>query len=242
MSRRWIYALLLILITVGYAVYYSRITSAVVPATLSVTPHPQPKPVVAEPEPDKAIHPGKPLSTIPFYSQAPFGIWDALHEDACEEASILMVKYWVEGVTPDLNTYDQGLKDFINWQEKNGYGISVSIPELYQAVLDFYQFEFAVTTVTGAVELKALIDAGKPVIFPADGKKLNNPNFRDGGPPYHMLVVTGYEGDTFITQDPGTRNGKNYRYSSATLMDAQADWDGTRPVSTDHRVLTIVER
>lgn len=237
MSRGWIYFLLLVTIAVAYTTYYIRI-STVTPATLTVTPHPQPKPVTP-PVIEKAKKPAKSLSTIPFYSQAPGGVWDPLHEDACEEAAVLIVKYWAEDVRPSLAAHDQNLKDFIGWQTTHGYGKSLSIPELYQAVKDFYNFEFEVVEVKTAAGLKSLIDAGRPVIWPADGKKLNNPHFQNGGPLYHMLVVSGYEGDTFITQDPGTRHGQNYRYSAATLMAAQADWDGTHPVSTDHRVLTI---
>jgi hypothetical protein len=40
-----------------------------------------------------------------------------------------------------------------------------------------------------------------------------------------MLVITGYNGDTFVTNDPGTRNGFNYKYSYSTLEAANGNWD-----------------
>ena len=66
---------------------------------------------------------------------------------------------------------------------------------------------------------------GKLVIYPANGQMLDNPNFTEPGPIYHMLVITGYDKDTFITNDPGTRNGFNYKYSYDTLEAANGTWD-----------------
>src|SRR3990172_1100789 len=34
------------------------------------------------------------LLDMPFLVQAPFAVWDPLHEDACEEASLIMVKHF----------------------------------------------------------------------------------------------------------------------------------------------------
>lgn len=39
-----------------------------------------------------------------------------------------------------------------------------------------------------------------------------------------MLVVKGYINNNFITNDPGTRNGADYVYTSQNLFDAIADF------------------
>ena len=54
-----------------------------------------------------------------------------------------------------------------------------------------------------------------------------NPNFKDGGPNYHMLVVTGYDATGFVTNDPGTRLGQNFHYDYAGFDYAIHDWDAT---------------
>jgi hypothetical protein len=40
--------------------------------------------------------PEKILISVPFASQAPFAVWDEIHEEACEEASLVMVKYYLD--------------------------------------------------------------------------------------------------------------------------------------------------
>jgi len=75
------------------------------------------------------------------------------------------------------------------------------------------------------INIKKEIAAGHPVIVPAAGKVLPNPNFTNGGPNYHMLLIIGYDQTDFITNDPGTRNGKNFRYTYDGLINAIHDWN-----------------
>jgi len=67
----------------------------------------------------------------------------------------------------------------------------------------------------------------RPVILPVSGKRLQNPYFSGGGPLYHMVLVIGYDNsdNTFVTHEPGTRYGREYRYDQDLLYDAIADWD-----------------
>jgi hypothetical protein len=71
---------------------------------------------------------------------------------------------------------------------------------------------------------------------PADGKKLDNPNFKNGGPVYHMLVIKGFTGDKFITNDPGTRLGADFIYTQSNLMYSLADWDENKNAATGGKV------
>ncbi len=70
------------------------------------------------------------------------------------------------------------------------------------------------------------LDEGRPVILPAFSDSLKNPRYRAGGNPYHVILIIGYDAETseFITHDPGTRFGKNYRYPIERLMDANHDY------------------
>jgi hypothetical protein len=55
-----------------------------------------------------------------------------------------------------------------------------------------------------------------------NGQKLGNPYFSGAGPERHMLLVRGYDPikKQFITNDPGTKRGENYRYSESTIMNS----------------------
>ena len=171
--------------------------------------------------------PGSVLLDVPFLAQAPFGVWDPLHEDACEEASLIMVKHFLDkdrNLTPTSG--DIEIRKIIQYEEKNGYGISISLEQLNQIAKEYLGMP------TGRVKYDVTIDdikkelaAGRPVIVPAAGKILPNPNFRNGGPNYHMLVVVGYNQKEFITNDPGTRKGESFRYSFQDLFGAIHDWD-----------------
>lgn len=179
------------------------------------------------------------LSEIPFYSQAPKGIWDPDHEDACEEATMFMVHYWLKNERPSLTTYDTELLKLIRWQEARGYGISEGIEEMKQIAHDYFSMNTTIKAIDSADQLRTILDGGTAIIFPADGRLLRNPNFRDGGPPFHVLVLKGYNENYFIGHDPGTRNGENYKYHADVIMEALGNWDGSRVDRNDRRVLLV---
>ena len=81
---------------------------------------------------------------------------------------------------------------------------------------------------TTDANIKTALNKGYPVILPAHGKELLNPNFRNGGPEYHMLVIKGYKADgSWIVNDPGTRNGPDYIYPHDRLLIANHDFNAT---------------
>jgi len=189
-------------------------------STSAPTPTPTPTPVAL---------PATAQLTVPFTSQAPLAIWDDTHENTCEEASFLMVKYFLDGTAlPDKNTVDSQLQDMVNWETQRVYGPSITMTQLNTVVKQ----EYGLTT--GKViknitinDIKQQIAAGNPVILGMAGKLLDNPNFKDGGPNYHALVVIGYDATGFITNDPGTKNGQNFHYDYTAFYSAIHDWNPT---------------
>lgn len=167
------------------------------------------------------------------------GVWDPDHEDACEEATMFMVHYWLKNERPSLAAYDTELLKLIRWQEARGYGISEGIEEMKQIAHDYFSMSTTIKTVDSADQLRTILDNGTAIIFPADGRLLRNPNFRDGGPPFHVLVLKGHSDSYFIGNDPGTRNGENYRYHEDIIMEALGNWDGSRVDRNDRRVLLV---
>lgn len=178
---------------------------------------------------------------VPFTSQAPHGDWELPYQEACEEASAYMVAEYFKG-TPsgkiDPDVADADLLEVVEFQEDFfGYFEDTTVAETIQFIDFFYGLAATAVEDPTVDQIKAEIAAGRPVIIPAAGRELGNPNFTGLGPLYHMLVIKGYADDKFITNDPGTRNGASYVYDIDVIMDAIGDWNGGDPANGDKIVI-----
>lgn len=186
--------------------------------------------------------PAEKLLAVPFTSQAPHANWDMPYQEACEEASVAMVAGYYSG---DRGAYepdegDRMILELVNFAESKGFDVDTTAQETAELVELFYpDFEAEVVPMTGPDVVKQYIAQGIPIILPADGKALPNPNFREGGPLYHMLVVRGYTEDQFITNDPGTRRGEKFLYTYDGLLDAVHDWNNG-DVPNGERLMLII--
>jgi len=198
---------------------------------------PREKPV-AKPE----VLPNKILIDVPFTSQAPFGKWDAYHQEACEEASLVMLKYYLDkkALTPAIA--EQEIQKLIAFQiKKYGDYKDTDAAETVKLATDFYQIKnLKVVYDFSKADLKKYLAKGAPIIVPAAGRMLGNPNFTAPGPLYHNLILLGYDGDTIITNDPGTRKGRGYRYDADVLYKAIHDFPGKPENITQGRKAMIV--
>jgi len=163
---------------------------------------------------------------VPFIIQAPFANWDVLHEESCEEASLIMMAHFYNK-TPvgDQAQWEKEIQDLVSWETTHGYKQDVTMSELAQIAKDYYGLSATAKYNISVDDIKIELATGHPIIVPAAGKILPNPNFRNGGPNYHNLVVTGYDFQGFITNDPGTRNGENFRYTYDSLFNAIHDYN-----------------
>lgn len=167
---------------------------------------------------------------VPFTSQAPTGNWDLPFQEACEEASAIMVDAFYRGITGNIPA-DQATKAInavVEYEKKTlGYYEDTNASETAGVIKGYFKYkEVLIKSLTSASQIKQAVANGYPVIIPASGKLLPNPYFRNGGPPYHMLVVKGYTNTHFITNDPGTRRGADFTYTFDALMNAAHDWNG----------------
>jgi len=176
---------------------------------------------------DEKKLPEKILIEVPFTTQAPSANWDAVHEESCEEASILMLNHFLNKTSfGSASDVDREILNLIDFEEKNNYKVDVTTDELNRIAKDFFDLDTGRVVNNFTVnDLKKELASGRPIIIPAAGKLLKNPNFKGGGPVYHMLVIKGYDQDNFITNDPGTRNGNGYKYNIDLLFDAIHNWD-----------------
>lgn len=172
---------------------------------------------------------------VPFTSQAPSGNWSLPYQEACEEASAYMVSEYFAG-TPEgkINplTADSAILEAVSFEEDFlGIYLDTTALETVQFIDAYFGYQATVVENPTVEQIKAEIAAGRPVIVPAAGRELGNPNFTGLGPLYHMLVIKGYTETTFITNDPGTRNGENYVYNIQVLMNAIGDWNNGDPAN-----------
>lgn len=177
---------------------------------------------------DNAILPERIFIKVPFTSQAPYANWDERHEEACEEASLIMVAYYIQNKKLNREVAEKEIQDLINFQlEKYGDYKDSDAAGVVKLASDYYNIKnLTVIYDFKKEEIKKQLAKGNPVIIPAAGRKLENPNYTYPGPLYHMLVLVGYDGNTIITNDPGTRKGEGYKYDIDVLFKAIHDFPG----------------
>ena len=179
---------------------------------------------------------------IPFTSQAPHSNWDMPYQEACEEASILMSIWFIDEVTSRTkDEADQEILELVAWQEEEfGYYKDTTAEETLHII--HKRFKLTDAYIIENPTIRDITDAiafGYPVIVPAAGKLLDNPYFTGDGPLYHMLVIRGYTKDEFITNDPGTRRGEQFRYKQQHIMDVMHDWNGGDVVNGKKAVIIV---
>lgn len=171
---------------------------------------------------------------VPFTPQAPTANWDPPFDEACEEASYLMVEYMLQGKTFTPESATTAIAELVEYQHNNGYAIDITIEELAQIAEQ--KFGRTTNVFTGdqvtVQAIEELLANGYPVIIPAAGQLLNNPYFSGNGPPYHMLVITGYDEKHFITNDPGTKRGEGFMYKKDHLVSVIHNWNGSTATIT----------
>lgn len=192
----------------------------------------------------------KVISIVPFTSQAPFGDWkDPRQQDGCEEASALMAMRWVTGQNLNPREALTEILAISQYQEKNfgNYHDSNARDTVERIFKGYYGFTGAIAKSNISIQdIKEEINKDNLVIIPVNGQKLGNPNFTAPGPERHMLVVLSYDSqnDQFVTNDPGTRKGKNYRYKSSVIQNALLDYPTGNhvPITSQSTAMIVVSR
>ncbi len=180
----------------------------------------------------KELSPEKPGSVrlkMPFASQAPTGNWDPPYDEACEEASLIIVNHYLEGTALDATIMDSDILAMVEHEEGRGLPIDIDMFELAQVAREMFGYDAEVVEGAGVTieRIEQELAKGNPVVLPLAGQDIGNPYYTGDGPPYHVLVVVGYDSKNFTTHDVGTKRGENYVYRKNVLMDAIHDWNGS---------------
>lgn len=166
---------------------------------------------------------------MPFASQAPMGNWDPPYDEACEEASLIIVRHYLEGTALDSTIMNRDILAMVEHEEGKGLPIDIDMFELATVARDMFGYDAEVVEGASVTieRIEQEIARGNPVILPLAGQDIGNPYYSGDGPPYHVLVVVGYDESRFITHDVGTKRGEYYSYDKDVLMSAIHDWNGS---------------
>jgi len=209
----------------------SQAVSAAVSATpASANPAPAPAavatPTAVTPTVKQTTQiPSRFLLDMAFAQQAPFGNWDAVHEETCEEASMIMADKYFKYQPLNEQIMEQELQKLLAWENDRGYKVDLTAQQTVDILKEYFGLTARFSSNVTVDQIKYELSQGKPIIVPAAGQALGNPNFKAPGPIYHMLVIKGYNDTQFITNDPGTRKGNSYVYSYNALLNAIHDWN-----------------
>jgi hypothetical protein len=163
---------------------------------------------------------------VPFMVQAPFGNWkDQIFQNGCEEAAMTMAFEWTEGtLTISAEEAQNKIKKLTSFEDESlGYDTDTDIYDMQKIFQKYFNYQDIKTQENIKLDdIKNEIQKGNIVLVPTFGRALSNPNYTAPGPITHMLVIIGYDPDTkkFITNDSGTKRGKDYQYPENVLFDA----------------------
>jgi len=169
--------------------------------------------------------PQKLILPVLFAQQAPFGDWNEINQETCEEASIIMADRYFKKMPLDESIMKEEIAKLLDWQQSHNYKIDLTAQETVQVLQDYYGLKAKLSRQVSTERIKFELFRGNLIIVPTAGRELKNPNFKQPGPIYHMLVIKGYNQDNFITNDPGTRKGDSFKYPYQRLLDAIHDWN-----------------
>lgn len=187
-------------------------------------------------------YPNEIILNVPFTSQAPYNDWSMPYQEVCEEASIIMASHFIFGQELTKDIAKSEILSLVKYEDENGYKVDIDAFQTKQIAEAYYGLKGNVYygDDVSSENIKKLLAAGYPVIVPAAGQILANPNYTGFGPPYHMIIIIGYNDSGFITHDPGTQLGANHVYSYDTMMNAIHDWNGSKSTVTSGQKAMVV--
>jgi len=190
------------------------------------------------------------IYNVPFTSQAPKGNWqDIRQEDGCEETSSLMAVKWARNEKfKNVNDTEKQLVAISDWEKKiyGSYQDTSAKDTAARILKGYFNFNnYSVKENITITDIKNELYKGNIVMLPMNGIKLKNPNYKQPGPPRHMILVTGYDVQKkqFIANDPGTRKGEKYRYSEKILFNAIQDYPSGNnlPIKSINKNMIIIK-
>lgn len=184
------------------------------------------------------------IAGVPFVPQAPFAIWDQLHEEACEEMAVILVDHFLTKKPIDKVIAENELQAMVAWQvhkwgKQHDLTIEETVKFLAKEYLGYQNIRYKYNI--SIEDIKREIADGNPVITPMAGRILANPFYTPPGPLYHYVVITGYTPNEFIVHDIGVWQGENWHYKIDHFWEALHDWNGGN-VTVGPKAMMVIEK
>lgn len=178
-------------------------------------------------QPEEIVIPEEFNLAVPFTTQSPYAEWTEQDNESCEEAAALIVHYYWQDKTFTKDIAKQELQSIVDFENDYfGFYKDTNAEQTAEFIRELWGYERVDVKYDITIDdIKKEVAQGRPVILPAAGRMLGNPNFRSPGPLYHMLVVKGWTKNMIITNDPGTRKGEGYQYEPEVLYNSIHDWN-----------------
>jgi hypothetical protein len=111
---------------------------------LSNPPTPEKTAVITEEAPKNEKIPDKYLNILAFSSQAPYFKWDNLHDEACEEASLLMTHNYLVGTAElEIRTAEDEIQKMVTFQKSYfGSHKDLTAEEMIDLAEEFYEEKY----------------------------------------------------------------------------------------------------
>lgn len=191
------------------------------------------------------IIPASLILQVPFSPQAPTNNWSR-NED-CEEASITMANAFLGGNTQDKlpsGAAQEAINNLKKWEQANlGYNANTGADATTKMAEGAFGLKIRQIPNFTEENLKRALMDNHPILLPINAKLLGSPQYFDNGPTYHMVVIRGFKGRTFIVNDPGTNLGSGNEYSFDILKKAAADWNNTtKTIDTSRKIALVVSK
>lgn len=163
---------------------------------------------------------------VPFVAQAPYGVWNDPWASFAEEASAYMAYLWVnemDAQTQEIN--GQALLAARDWELTNlGTYKDTDLAQTLRLLSEYYRLNAELSYEVTLENMRSQLDQGKILIVPV--QNLENPHYGKPGPVFSVLVIYGYEGETFLSNDPGTIRGEGYVYENQKILESVQDLNG----------------
>lgn len=161
-----------------------------------------------------------------FYAQAPFGDWSLPWQEACEEASVLLVANTYFNKNWTREQFRDEIIKLVDWEnQKFGDYKHTSMDQTAQILNEYLGLKTKIHTNPTYADIQKILNQGHLIIMPFAGRRLGNPFYTNGGPIYHVFVIKGYKEDQkIISEDVGTRRGEDYVYSWGVMYNALHDY------------------
>lgn len=161
-----------------------------------------------------------------FYPQAPLANWDLPWQEACEEASVLLIANEYQRHQWTVEQFNQQILQMVDWENKTfGDYKHTTMAQTAKILNQYLHLQTKIYRDPDLATIKKVLAKGHFIVMPFAGKELANPYYKNGGPVYHVFVIKGFTADNhLIANDVGTKRGENDLYAWTLLQSAMHDY------------------